>query len=59
VAKKPSKPEHKDFRIVIMAEPSWVDQVDAAAKAQGMERSQYMRWAVNNQMRRDIKESDE
>lgn len=57
--KKPKSPkpdqtdEKKDERVTFMAEPSWVREVEDAARAQHMTISAYIRWATLQQMRRD------
>ncbi len=56
MAKKPERPkERKEERVVFMAEKTFVDELETAANAQRMTPSQYIRWAILNQIRRDAK----
>lgn len=43
-------------RIELVAEPAWIEQLDAAAKALGVSRSAYIRMACNRQMSSDRRE---
>lgn len=44
-------PSPDDFaRIEVQADPAWLERLDATAKAMGLRRAQFIRWACNHLM---------